>query len=406
MKSFMQACTFKLARNALTGCFASLAVCDALALEPANYKAGPVLIAPTLETKVGYIDNLFREKEDKKNTGVSVVAPRVQTWLEDGLNTYSFTYALVDYRYFESSPDNITDNLFNLDVHYEFNARNEVELYGEYWSFHQPRGVDLSEGIAQFINKPIKLDRTTIGGDYLYGSDSSRGRIKLGARAVDHEYKNFPELTYYHDRNRYEYSSTFMWQVAARTDAVFVGRYITTDYDRLDPADVDGTMDSDENNYLVGITWEATAKTTGSVKVGISDRDYESPERNNDEIFSWEIDVTYALRTYSRFNLASRRYFNETNGLGNALDTEETALTWAHQWNSRSSTELAAMVGSQDYTSSVREDDLYGASAMYTYAFRRWMDFGVGYRFEELDSDLDYYDYTRNEIFLQAKMSL
>lgn len=391
---------------ALTGYCAVLTSGTALAVEPVNYKAGPVLLTPTLETELGYVDNLFREKEDKKNTSMSVVTPRLQSWIEDGLNTYSFTYTLVDYRYFESRADNFTDNLFNADVHYEFNARNKVNLYSEYWAGHQARGVDLSEGIAQLIDKPITLDRTTVGGDYLYGSDSSRGRIVLGAKALDHEYKNFPELTYYHDRNRYEYSSTFLWQVAARTDALFQVRYIETDYDRLDPADVNGTLDSDEYNYLVGTTWEATAKTTGSVKVGMIDRDYQSDSRSDDKVFSWEVDLTYEPRTYSRFNLESRRYFNETNGFGNAVDTEDTTLTWTHKWNTRSSTELLATAGTHDYTESIRQDDLYGAGAQYTYAFRRWMDLGVGYRFEELDSDLNYYDYTRNEVFLRAELSL
>jgi hypothetical protein len=402
----MNSGTYHFARGAVAACCAYFLAGSVSALEPANYKAGPVLITPTLDTKLGYVDNLFRENDDKKSTGLSVVSPRIQTWLEDGLNTYSFTYTLVDYRYFQSSPDNITDNLFNLDVRHEFDARNKVDVYGEYWSFHQPRGTDLSEGIAQFINKPIKLDRTTVGGDYWYGSDSSRGRIVLGARAVDHEYKNFPEITFYYDRNRYEYSTTFMWQVAARTDALFEFTFVDTDYDRLDPGDVDGTMDSDEYNYQVGLSWEATAKTSGRVTVGMSDRHYRSESRADDNMFSWQADATYALRTYSRFNLASRRFFNETNGLGNAVDTKDTTLTWNHQWNNRSSTELAAVVGSEDYTASVREDDLYGARALYTYAFRRWLDLGVGYRFEERDSDVDIFDYTRNEIFLQAKMSL
>lgn len=402
----MQVITFKAGRAALVGCGVWLVVCNADAVEPANYKLGPILITPTLETRVGYVDNLFREKEDKKNTGVSVVTPKVQSWIKDGLNTYSFTYTLVDYRYFDSSPDNVTDNLFNADVHYEFDARNEFNLYGEYWAYHQDRGEDLSEGFAQLIDKPIKLDRTTIGGDYIYGSESSRGRVKLGARAVDHEYKNFPQLTYYHDRDRYEYGTTFLWRVAARTDALFQARYIETDYDRLDPADADGSMDSDDYIYLAGVTWEATARTAGSIKVGVTERDYQSDARSDDDVFSWEIDLTYTPRTYSRINLASKRYFSETNGLGNAVDTEVTTLSWNHQWSIRSSTEFSATVGSEDYTASVRKDDLYAAKAMYTYAFRRWMDFGVGYRFEELDSDLNYYDYTRNEVFLQARMSL
>ena len=377
-----------------------------LAIDPANLQAGPVFITPTLDTEVGYVDNLFRSDDDKKNTGVSVVTPRVQAWLENGLNTYSFTTALIDYRYFDSSDDDITDNTFNLDLHHVFDARNLVNVYGEYWDFHEDRGTGLTEGIAQEVDGPTKLDRTTLGGDYLYGSESSRGRLKLGARTVDHHYRNQEELTRYHSRDSYEYNGTFFWNVAARTDALVEVRHIDTEYDRDDPSDVDGSLDSDEFNYLTGVTWTATAQTTGSVKVGMVNRDYNSDARSTDDVFSWEVDLTYLPRTYSRFNLGTRRFFDETNGVGNAVDTEEVTLSWNHDWSTRSKTDLSVVLASENYTESDREDDSYGAEALYTYAFRRWADLGVGYRFEELSSDLNYYDYTRNEVFLQAKLSL
>jgi hypothetical protein len=378
----------------------------ALAVDPANLQAGPVFITPTLDTRVGYVDNLFRSKEDKKNTGFSVITPRVQAWMANGPSTYSFTTALVDYRYFDSSDDDITDNTYNLDVHHEFNARNTVNLFAEYWDFHETRGVGVSEGIAPLLDGPVKLDRSTIGGDYLYGSESSSGRLKLGAQALEHDYKNFPKLTRYRSRDRYQYGSTFLWRIAERTDAVFEVRYIDTEYDRLDPSDAAGSLDSDEINYLAGVNWEATAKTSGSVKVGMIDRDYSSDDRSDDDVFSWEADVTYSPRTYSHFNLASRRYFDETNGLGNAVETEDITLSWNHDWDSYSSTVFRVRAGNLDYTESERQDDLYGAEASYNYAFRRWIDLGVGYRFEDIDSDLEFYDYTRNEVFLEAKVSL
>jgi hypothetical protein len=381
-------------------------ISPAFALESANLQAGPVFITPTLDTTLGYTDNLFRSKKDKKETGYSVVVPRVQMWMENGLNTYSFTTALIDNRYFDSSRDDIIDNTFNLDIHHVFNARNTANLIAEYWDFHETRGSGLSEGIPQLLDGPVKLDRTTIGGDYLYGSESSRGRIKLAARAIEHEYKNYPELTRYRSRDRYRYATTMLWNIAPRTDALFEVRYIETEYDRVDPGAVAGSLDSDEFNYLAGVTWDATASTTGSVKVGMIDRDYQSDARDEDDVFSWEVDLTYLPRTYSRFNLASRRFFNETNGLGNAVDTKETALSWEHEWNGLSSTLLKTVIGSEDYTESSRKDDRYGAQARYTYAFRRWLDFSVGYRFEELDSDLEFYDYTRNEVYLRANLSL
>ena len=38
--------------------------------------------------------------------------------------------------------------------------------------------------------------------------------------------------------------------------------------------------------------------------------------------------------------------------------------------------------------------------------FKRWLDLGVGWRYEDRDSDLDAYSYERNSLFLRARISL
>ena len=142
------------------------------------------------------------------------------------------------------------------------------------------------------------------------------------------------------------------------------------------------------------------------MRLGAFDRDYDSDFRSDDDGFSWEVDVTYMPRTYSSFNLESRRYSEETNGLGNAVDSNMTTVAWNHDWNSRSSTKVSFGGGQEDYTGSNRSDDIYDIDASYTYAFRRWVDLGLGYRLEDRDSDISRFDYTRNEVYVEAKLSL
>jgi hypothetical protein len=376
------------------------------AVEPANYRVGPVYLTPTLESRVGYVDNLFRSAEDEKDTGISVVKPRVQAWLERGPNTYSFTYEMADNRYFDSGDDDFTDNTYNLDIHQEFAARHVANLFAEYYDGHEERGTGLTEGIPELFDEPVKLQRTIYGGNYTYGARQARGRIRLAARGVEHQYRNFDRYTQFHSRDSYDYGATFMWKIAARTDVLAEVRYNDTEYDRSNPAQFGGSFDSEEYNYFVGLAWDATAKTSGSVRIGAFDREYDSSLRGDDDGFSWEVDLNYKPRSYSRFNLESRRYTQETNGLGDAVDTNVTSLSWDHDWSSRTSSRLKVGGGQEDYTSSRREDDIYDLEASFYYALRRWVDFGMGVRYEERDSDISLYDYDRNEIFLEARLSL
>jgi hypothetical protein len=390
----------------LIGLMAMSACSVVLALEPANLQLGPVYVTPTLDTRLEYVDNLFRTPDDKKETGLSVLKPRVQAWLESGLNTYSFAYTLEDFRYFDSSDDDYTDHRFNIDIHHEFNAKNVLNLYGEFFDSHEERGTGLSEGVADLIDSPVEFERKTAGTDYTFGNLQSNGRLKLAAKYRDTLYQNFRQDTQYRDYDQYGLDGTFYWKVASKTDVLAEVRYQEIRYDLVDPLRRGGSFDSDEYNYLLGVSWQPTAKTSGSVKLGFFERSYESLEREDDDGFSWEVDVYYKPRTYSVVNLASRRFSQETNGLGDAVNTAETSLKWDHDWSSQSSTALTGLYQTDDFRGSERKDKVWGAEASYKYAMRRWLDLGVGYRYEDRNSDFDLYDYDRNKVFISADFSL
>ncbi|MFK8046804.1 MAG: hypothetical protein AB8B81_00080, partial [Halioglobus sp.] len=126
-----------------------------LAVEPANIQAGPLYIVPTLDVKSGYVDNLFRSRSDEKSTWTSEVTPKMQAWLQSGVNTYSLAYQVVDYRYENSGRDNYTDQQVNLDLHHEFNAKHQLDVFGEYYDGHEKRGTGLTDGFGGLVDAPV-----------------------------------------------------------------------------------------------------------------------------------------------------------------------------------------------------------------------------------------------------------
>lgn len=381
----------------------------ALAVEPANIKLGPVYIAPTVGLVGRYDDNLFRTHGNENSSWVGEVAPQVQAWVQNGANTYSLGYKLTNTTYGSSHGDDFTDHQVNLDLHHEFNARNVANVFGEYYDGHEERGTGLSEGgISRLIEKPIEYDRAILGGDYTFGSRESKGRLTLAAKSAAYEYQNFRDFTQYRDRDQDTLSATFFWKVAAKTDLLFEVRAITNDYDAINPDDPFGSYDSEELLYLGGLSWDATATISGSIKLGVYDREYDSSFRTDDDGFSWEVDLQYKPRTYSTFDFGTRRYSQETNGLGNSIDTDEYTAVWRHDWNSRSSTGLSLIYANDDYTgdSTQRDDERFAAEASYKVAVKRWFDLGLGYRYENRDSNLRNLSYSQNVYFISADFSL
>lgn len=382
---------------------------NALAIEPAAAQWGPVYVAPTLDVEMRYVDNLFRSEREEKSTWVLDTLPKIKAWLQNGNNTYSASVQIQDFAYKDSSDDAFTDIQAHLDIHHEFNAKNTLNLNAEWYDGHEQRGTGLTEGgIAELIDEPVELETTRYGGDYTFGSNTSTGRLQLGYQYLETEYQNFREQTQYRDREADTLNGIFFWKLGPKTDLLVEVRYIDTQYDTDRLEDPAGSLDSEELNYFLGVQWDATAKTSGSIRLGMYDREYDSAGRKEDDGFSWEVDVDYKPRSYSNFNFGTRRYSQETNGLGNAINTEEYTVKWDHDWSGRSSTHVGFLLADDDYEGSRRADDRTEFQASYRYAVKRWFDVGGGYRYEERDSNsrVNPLDYDLNVYFIEAQLSL
>jgi len=377
-----------------------------LAVEPGNVTVGPVNITPTVEAETRYIDNLYRTRSSELSTWSTQVAPEIQAWVQSGPSLYSLSYELTDYRYFSRHQEDFTDHKVNLDIDHQFTSRHKVAVVGEYLAGHEESGTGLSEGVAGLLDEPVEFDRTRAGIEYTYGNRDSSGRLVLAARALDLEYGNYREQTRYFDRAQRDFASTFFMKVAPRTDLLAEVRYIDNEYDRVNPLSPGGSLDSEEFNYFLGVEWQATASTSGNVRLGGYDRSYDSRGRQDDDGFNWELGLTYWPRTYSRVDMGARRYSAETNGLGDFINTREYTVDWNHDWSGRSSTYVSAASLQEEYSGASRDDDFINLELGYTYAARRWLDLGFGYRLEDRDSNLRRFDYTRNAYFLELELSL
>lgn len=403
-------CPRRALRLALPGALLALPMA-VWAVEPADFKLGPVYVAPTLDVETRYVDNVLRTPSSLEySSWVLDTLPKVQAWLQSGVNTYSLSYQLQDFRYSSSKDDDFTDHQVNLDINHQFNGRNRLELHALYFDGHEERGTGLAEGrLAEGADRPVELQKTRFEGIYTYGGRDTRGRLDLGYRYYEPDYQNFRAFTRFRDRDEDTFFSTFYWRVRPRTDLLAEVRYTDVSYDEVRRADRLGSYDSDEYSYFLGVKWEATAKTSGSLRLGWYDREFDNGLRADEDGFSWEVDVDYKLRSYSVLNLGTRRFSQETNGIGDFIDTQEYSLAWDHDWSGRASTHVKVLYADDDYQSSGfarRDDDRWFGEARYTYKLRRWLDLGGGYRYEDRDSNAINLDYTRNAYFIEATLSL
>jgi hypothetical protein len=389
----------------LIGCAASPGL---RAVEPAQARWGPLYIEPLLEMESAWVDNLYRTENDEVDSWILTTRPSVRGWLQNGPSTYGLLYELEDGR-FEGTPsgedDDYTDHRFRGDVHQEFNDRNLLELFAELDQTHEDRGTGLTEGaFARFTDRPIELDHTSYGAGYTYGSRQTDGKLEFRLTADDLEYQNFREFTRFFDHERWQGRGIFSWNMSPRSALVADLAYGEVEYRRQQPGQP--ALDSEEWRLLLGATWEATARTSGRFKIGGFDRQFDDEGREDTSGFSWDAGLTYRRRTYSVFDVNARQINRETNGLGDFIESSEFDVNWLHIFSSGYRSNINMLLANDNYSESERDDIRLALEWIVDRPFRRWLDLGVGWRYEDRDSDLDRFSMQRHSLFARLRISL
>ncbi|PIE25438.1 MAG: hypothetical protein CSA60_00590 [Neptuniibacter caesariensis] len=374
----------------------------ALALEPASIDAGSFQIIPQVNFQIGHDDNIYLTEADSVDSMITVINPSVQTVLEKGLNVYSLNYAIKHGRYQYDSNDNYTDHDLTAQAYLDFNVRNRLELLARYLKTHEDRGTGLNQGVnATVNNSPIEYHVNTLSAEYSFGANEAKGRIEVEAEVNDREYDNYRTQTAARDRINSKVRGAFYYRMMPKTYLLFEIEHENIDYDRSTV-----TLDSDEIEYLLGATWEATAKTTGIFKIGYAEKDFDFATRNDSDGISWELAANWAPRTYSVVSFVTSKEEEETDGAGNYIDTTSWSLGWEHDWGNRVVSRVGYGQSEQEYVSSSREDQTKKFGVGVSYQLQRWLDLELDYTYSDRESNQVGLDFDKNVVYLTVQGSL
>jgi len=376
------------------------------ATQPQAMDMGPLKFVPTLGLSHRYDDNIFRQAEPNEvDSWVTVAAPQLQLIGEKDANMFALTY-MGDYGiYADSSADNYTDHTLSLDAMLEANDQNRFKLAASTAMLHDNRGEGSSEGvIAGSRAEPDEYDATGISGVYDFGHETAVFGLALSAGTTDVEYQNNLSETSFRDRNDTDLGIKLYGRLSGKTRAFveLVKREI--DYDVTPIAGA--ILDSEEQNVLVGAEWDITGKTTGSVKVGRLDKDFEAASLTDSDFVNWQAMVSWAPRSYSLLSLVASKTPQETNGTGSFIESSSYSLFWMHDWSDRLHSSVDAGFGKDIFVDDPRIDDRKNYGISLNYDFDRWFNVGVGYVYTDRESNANQFDFDRGQFRLSLSASL
>src|SRR5256885_3512750 len=376
----------------------------------------PTLVrgAFTLESSLGiealHDSNIFESRTTVQSSQIWKLAPILLLRFEPARSRLEFGYK-GDYGWYDkSSVDDYADHALQAGAYLLLGERSGLDLVASYDEAHENRGTGLSLGLDPASGAfPQSPDRYTTGqflGRYTYGVSHTRAFVSLEASTEKFAYQNNLALTQPFDRDESYGQATFGVRVRPKTSLELSVQALDITYDR--PRTSGLNLDSREYRYLLGVVWEATGKTTGSVRVGGVTKKFDDPALPDYSAPNWEVAIRWSPRTYSHFTLSTKRYLAEPVDLsGDATDSAVYSLSWRHGWGDPPGSEVAPpqLYLTYRFVTGERRDRSPLYSLALTYKMRWWLRWEAGLDLNARDSPLASYNYKENIARLGARIT-
>ncbi|MDI1300318.1 MAG: outer membrane beta-barrel protein [bacterium] len=388
---------------------AAVAVCASqvtfAALEPQGIDLEPFLLVPTVAVAYTQNSNIYGLSHDAVSSSVIFITPTLDLIAQDRDNLYRARYGLIAQVYGESD-NNAFDHLFSVSAHIEPTGRFRFDLGAGYNLLHDNAGTGRTEGIVTAAGKhdPDTFSLATLNAAVDYGAKDAAGQIGLSLGQSQKRY-DLAAAADSRDLDIQNAALEFRLRVMPKTRLLLD---IEQDQGNYSNAVTAAKLDYTESRYLVGVSWEGSANTTGKVRVGNGKR---SPSVGPDvSSLVWGVGVVWTPRARDSVTIDGSQAFKDGTFPTTSIDSRSLALGWSHSWADRWQSSLTAALGKDDHNVvagfPARQDDSTTLGLALNYQMRRWFMLGAGATLLQHNSNLANFEYDRQIISLNAQLSL
>ncbi|MCP4414682.1 MAG: outer membrane beta-barrel protein [Gammaproteobacteria bacterium] len=354
-------------------------------------------VTTSLLIQYSYDDNLLSDQNEIIEANILTVAPDLVIRAGSGNSRYKLNFNGEIAKYDGSSEDNYEDIGLSATANYEFTSRHRLNLLALYSDGHDNRGRGYSQGSGIFLSEVDTFNQTDFTADYSFGRLATIGQFNFSIDSSDINYdpRYFQGEDYTKNRERSQITSTLQFLYAITAKMAFQANA----YHRDTAYDYQSDLDSSEDGILMGISWQGTAKVTGSSLVGYSDRSSDNG-LSDQKGGIWQVDLTWKPKTYASLNLTTSKTNQETTGLGNFSTVTSSGLSWNHQWKSRLSSNLSVHFTDVNYDGTGVNQDTTSFQAGLDYQLRNWLNIKLAYTNTSRDtnSEIVFYSFDKEII--------
>jgi len=363
---------------------------------------GPMKLVPVVNISHEYDDNIFRSEKNTKSSQVTVINPIIAVQMGRANVKTELSYGLTKSIHYSSRQDDAIDHVVNLDVNADLSSRLQTSFGASYSKLHDARGSTFSGTAVAGVATPDKYHDSALHATLGYGL---RGRIDLSGGYDRKRYDTNRFRTAGRDLDTMDGGVSFSFPIMSKTKAVVEARYSKINYKALA---ITGNLDSNEQRYFGGFDWDATAKTSGSLRVGYLRKHFKDAANAGTGNLSWELGMEWQPLSYSTVSLNTEATTNETDGLGTFIKTKSGSISWNHGWSSRLSHTLSGSYSQNRYIGAAvaRKDNLVSLGASLDYQMWRWLNIGASYDYSNRNSNVANSSYKNNVVALNIQATM
>lgn len=367
----------------------------------------------TLESSLGIEvrddDNIFQSAGSEQSSQVSMLTPSVLMRFEPSGARLELGYDGEYAWYQDFDNDDYGDHALEAGAHLLVGRRSGLDFVASYEGEHENRGTGLTQGFdfssGELPEEPDQYTYEQFLARYTYGVNATGAILAFEAGEQEHAYDNNLERTRQFDRDTTYGQATVGLRIRPNTSLLLDLRSTDISYPR--PLPFGKTLDSREHRYLVGVEWEATAKTTGSIRIGHVDKDYDDPGRPNFSGPNWEVAVRWSPRTYSHIDLGTARFPQETTSTSaDVQDTRTYSVRWSHEWNDRLESRVSASTLDDEFVGDTesRQQELQQYGVALIYEMRSWLRWEAGLEVNSRDSNVERFSFQGKTVRIGARI--
>ena len=356
-----------------------------------------LFVYPSALVGVGRNDNVTGTTSNKISSSIVSLQPAVVGELKKSGDRYTLLYRGNYTRYTNSSADNFDHHELAVAGDNYFDSRNRVGWTAAYLNRTDPRG-STDRGL---FSEPDRWNMQTARGLYIYGAQGAMGRIELDGTLNRKRYENNRASTELADFNQIALAGRFYYRVAPRTSALVELRRTSTDY-----ISSLSTNDNVDTRVLTGVTWQATAKTSGTAKIGYVQKNYSAAGHSNASGVTWEAGLRWSPLTYSTIDLIMSKSPVDATGLGDYITNTANTALWNHRWSQTISSRVSLGSVHSVFANAGRTDTTLNTGAGLFYELGRSFRGGLELTRTDRSSNLSIYEFKRNVLFLSLEGTL